>query len=80
MGRSFDFQDEDGECFQVCFEILEDTEGVRRFGIRAEIFRQGVFRERAEAVNRFLTRKEAEKTVEMLCLFQVTPCTLCDVI
>ncbi|MBO5364684.1 MAG: hypothetical protein J6A56_04400 [Clostridia bacterium] len=80
MGRSFEFQDGDGVCYRVRFTVLEETEGFRRYGIRAEIFRQGAFQESTEAPGRFLTCAEAEQTIEMLCRFQVTPCTLCDVI
>ncbi len=80
MGQSFEFRDEEGECYRVSFTILEEAEGNRRYGIRAEIYQQGMFRERAEAPKRFFTRAEAEKTAEMLCRFQVTPCTLCEII
>ncbi len=80
MGNTFDFRDEEGECYRVSFTILEEDEGLFRYGIRSEIFRQGISKDCTEVAGRFLTRAEAEKTVEMLCRFQVTPCTLCDVI
>ena len=80
MGMSFGFYGEDGSAYRVEFSILKKEHIKRAYGIRAEIFQEGVLVEYAEATNRFFTRAEAEKTVELLCQFQVTPCTLCDVI
>lgn len=80
MGKFFDFLGEDGESYRVKFEVLEDGNATRRYGVRAEIFQDGVMLEQAEASNRFLTREEALETVAMLCRFRVTPCTLCDII
>ncbi len=80
MGKFFDFQSEEGESYQVRFEILEDRKATRPYGIRAEIFREGILVEGADAPERFLTRAEVNETIEMLCRFQVTPCTLCDII
>ena len=79
MGKTFDFQAEDGEHFRVSFTIVEDADAERRFGIRAEIFLQGILKESAEVLRRFFTREEAERMVEQFCRLQVTPCTLEDV-
>ncbi len=80
MGEFFDFQDEDGEVCRVEFELLDSGESLRRYGIRARLFREGSLAETAEATERFMTREEAEQTAKMLCRFQVTPCTLCDIV
>ncbi len=80
MGKYFDFQDEEKEWCRVRFEVLKSESQPRPYGIGGEIWRGESCVERAEATNRFLTREEAEQTMEMLCRFQVTPCTLCDII
>ncbi len=80
MGRFFDFQSEEGETYRVGFRILEKDGAARRYGIRAELFREGILLEETEVSERFFTREEAEQTVDMLCRFQVTPCTLCDIV
>lgn len=80
MGKSYEFQDEEGESYRVSFGLLETAGKVRRYGIRAEISGGGKKGEAAEAKERFITKDEAEETMEMLCRFQVTPCTLCDII
>lgn len=80
MGEFFNFQDEEGEACRVEFELLDSEKSIWRYGIRARLFRQGNLTETAEATERFLTREEAEQTIKMLCQFQVTPCTLCDVV
>ena len=80
MGRFFDFEGEDGVRYRVIFEVLEAARGERRYGIRAKIFQDEILVDQAEAQNRFFTREEAMKAVSALCRFQVTPCTLCDII
>ena len=44
------------------------------------IYADGKQIETTKARNRFFTRTEAEENIKMLCKFQVTPCTLRDVI
>ncbi len=80
MGKSYAFQGDDGENYQVTFGLLEAEGSIRPYGIRAEIFRQGEKSEVAEVAERFLTKDEAEQTMDLLCRFRVTPCTLCDII
>ncbi len=80
MEKSYEFQDEDGVNYQVTFRLLEKSGTERCYGIRAEIFGDKKNPEVAEATERFFTKEEAEKTIEMLCEFGVTPCTLCDII
>ncbi len=80
MGEICVFQDEDGETCRVEYTVLDAEKPGWRYGIRARLFRKGNPVETAEATERFLTRTEAEQTMKMLCRYQVTPCTLCDVI
>ena len=80
MGEFFDFLDEEGAQYRVEFEIVESKEKLRRYGIRAMLLRDGTIRDEALAKERFLTRCEAEQAIKMLCRFQVTPCTLCQII
>lgn len=80
MEKSFEFQGEDGKNYQVTFGLLETLGKVRRYGIRAEISGGERRKEVTEAKERFITKGEAEKAMEMLCRFRVTPCTLCDII
>ena len=77
---NYQFKDIDGEENQVEMEILHSEDSHRPYGIKARIFRNGELQEVAEAKERFYSITEAEKTMEMLCRFQVTPCTLCDII
>ena len=80
MKLSYEFLDENGEENQVTFGIIQERNAIRPYGIRAEIFRNGKLAETAEATERFLSSAEAEQVMKLLCRFQVTPCTLCDVI
>lgn len=80
MGEFFDFLGEDGVAYRVEFELVDETEKFRRYGVRAKMFCGGILQDEAVALGRFLTRTEAEQTMRMLCKFQVTPCTLCDIV
>ncbi len=80
MGEVYVFQDEDGEIYRVEYTILDTEQAVRRYGIRARLYRNGRFADETEVRERFLTQVEAEETMKMLRRFQVTPCTLQDVI
>lgn len=77
---NYQFKDIDGEQNLVEMEILYCESSDKPYGIKAKIFRDGELQETAEAKERFYTLAEAEKTMKMLCRFQVTPCTLCDII
>lgn len=78
--KGFDFRDEEDRLCRVQFEVLDDEENHRPYGIGATIYAYGKLIETTQARNRFLTRAETEETIKMLCKFQVTPCTLRDVI
>lgn len=78
--KEFDFRDEEDRLYRVQFEVLNDGESHRPYGIGATIYADGKRIETTEARNRFFTRAEAEENIKMLCKFQVTPCTLRDVI
>lgn len=71
---------EDGDTAQLCFSITENTADERRFGISADMYIGNDLVEHSSADNRFFTFEEAEKTVDMLCRYEVTPCTVCDVL
>ena len=78
--KGFDFRDEGDRLYRVQFEVLNDGGSRRPYGIGATIYTDGKRIETTEARNRFFTRAEAEENIKMLCKFQVTPCTLRDVI
>lgn len=75
-----DIMTEDGEIAQLCFSITENAADERRFGISADMYIGNDLVEHSSADDRFFTFEEAEKTVDMLCSYEVTPCTLCDVL
>ncbi len=76
----YEFNDIEGQHNRVELDVICAKEGIRPYGIRARIFRNGGLIESAEAKDRFMTLIEAETVLKMLCEFKVTPCTLCDVI
>lgn len=78
--KGFDFCDEEDQLYRVQFEVLEDGGNRRPYGIGATIYADGKQIETTKARNRFFTRTEAEENIKMLCKFQVTPCTLRDII
>ncbi len=78
--KGFDFRDGGDRLYRVQFEVLNDGGSRRPYGIGATIYTDGKRIETTEARNRFFTRAEAEENIKMLCKFQVTPCTLRDVI
>ena len=80
MKKTFQFIDTDGRENTVEFEAVKTGEGCRRFGVRAQLSQSGTVLETAEAGARFITPEETAAVLDMLCEFQVTPCTLCDVI
>lgn len=71
---------EDGDKAQLCFSITENTADERRFGISADMYIGNVLVEHSSANDRFFTFEEAEKTIDMLCRYKVTPCTMYDVL
>ncbi len=80
MKKIFQFIDADGRENTVEFEAVQDRAYCRQFGVRAQLSRAGKVLETAEAGARFITPEETSAVMDMLCEFQVTPCTLCDVI
>lgn len=80
MGVFFDFCDEEQETCHVEFELLETEESIWRYGIRAKLFRNGELAETSEVTERYLTKEEAKEMMKVLCQFQVTPCTLQDIV
>lgn len=80
MKDSYEFTDEEGNGCRVEFEVIHKEGSLRKYGIAGKIITNGEITDTAEANERFITEDEALKTLEMLCEFQVTPCTLCDVI
>lgn len=79
MKKTVEFIDENGQERQVTFAVVCAENEMRPFGVRA-VMGSGEREESAVASGRFFTREEAEEAVQRLCLYQVTPCTLCDVI
>lgn len=80
MGQSFTFCDEEGRTLRVefCSAVTEDR--VRPYGICGRLYQGDQLLEERETGGRFLTEEETCRTIEMLCHFQVTPCTLCEVL
>jgi len=80
MKQGFTFADEEGAFHSVEFSLLQDEGEIRTYGIQAQMKKDGVEEESASVKERFITREEAEATIQMLCKYQVMPCTLKDVI
>ncbi len=80
MNMNYVFTDEDGKCQTVELRMICAESGTRRYGVEASLIHNESVVETETAEERFITEKEAEETMKMLCDFQVTPCTLCDVI
>ncbi|MBE5040122.1 DUF6514 family protein [Ructibacterium gallinarum] len=80
MKTTYEVTDTEGIQYTVKLEMIHDGNEFYPYGIRASIFQNDSLTESAEAKARFLTPDEAQAAMEMLCRFQVTPCTLCDVI
>ena len=79
MRESFKIQTENGKLLTVVFTIIKDTNSQKPYGIASKILETGkddIF----IASHRFFTYAEAIATVDMLCRFQVMPCTLNDII
>lgn len=80
MKMNYEFTDEEGRCQTVELQMICTGDGIRRYGVEARLIHNEEVLETEAAEERFLTEEEAAETMKMLCDFQVTPCTLCDVI
>lgn len=78
MRKSFSFITEDGEEITVDYSIVKEEDAEKPYGIYACI--RGDKDESAFAERRYFTYAEALAVVDMLCRYEVTPCTLCDII
>lgn len=76
----FTFCDTDGADNLVEYRVLESEGSFKRYGIVARIISDEKVVEEESVESKFFTREEAEETIKMLCKFQVTPCTLKDVV
>ena len=74
MRENFKFTTEYGDENTVKFTIVKDEDAERPYGISAVICETGV------ASERYFTYAEAIAVIDMLCRYQVMPCTLCDII
>ena len=75
---TFKMLTEDGNELCVDFKITQSECGDKPYGIAA--YNATDSRDCAKAECRFYTYEEAEKCAEMLVKYQVTPCTLCDIL
>lgn len=78
MRESFRIVTEDREELFVDFTIIKEDNVQKPYGIYACI--RGDKNDSAFAKRRFFTYAEAIATVDMLCRYEVTPCTLCEII
>lgn len=79
MYKEYIFMTEDGKQAVVKYEIRENFNEERAYGIAAKLIMDG-YEECEEVDNLFFTKEEAEKTAEMLAKHKVTPCTLKDIL
>lgn len=78
---TFNIITEQGEKAQVTFMVTETPDAEdQTYGICGTMTILGNIVEESTAAERFFTKQEAEKTIEMLCKYEVTPITLCEVI
>ena len=80
MSISYEFTDEEGKCQTVELQMICAESGIKRYGVEARLIHNEEVVETERAMERFITETEAKETMKMLRDFQVTPCTLCDVI
>lgn len=79
MCKEYIFMTEDGKQATVKYEIRENVDSERTYGIAAKLIMDG-HEEYEEVDNLFFTKEEAQKTVEMLAKHKVTPCSLKDIL
>ena len=80
MSISYEITDEEGRGQTIELQTVCAKDGIRRYGVEARLIHNDEVVEKEIARERFITKEEAEETIKMLRDFQVTPCTLCDVI
>ena len=79
MKKTYTVTDTEGTPFTVELEMIRDGSELYPYGIRASLFQDNILTESEEAKAHFLTPEETAAAMEMLCRFQVTPCTLNDI-
>ncbi len=82
MMNSYVFATEKGDEAEVVFDIIKSDSSLngKIYGISATITVNGVETETRTVSDKFFTRDEAAENIKMLCKYQVTPCTLADVL
>ncbi len=80
MRQAFTFTDSEKQVHTVSFRVIRNEGEFRTYGIAAEMTGENGEEETAAVTERFITREEAEATIEMLCACEVMPCTLKDVV
>ena len=78
MRESFSIITENGDEITVDFSIIKDENTEKPYGIYSCV--RSDREDSAIAAHRFYTYGEALSVVDMLCRYEVTPCTLCDII
>lgn len=73
---------EDEKALEVKLQIIKSESNAdgRLYGILAKLISNGITIETESVENRFFTYEEAAKATDMLSSYQVTPCTLKDVL
>ncbi len=73
---------EDEKTLEVKLQIIKNefSPNGRQYGILATLISNGITAESETAENKFFTYEEAVKVIDMLRRYQVTPCTLKDIL
>ncbi len=80
MSTSYLLKTESGGSVTVSFSVTQNNNAEKPYGICAILKGDDGKSDKAYADCRFITYDEAQKTIELLCKHQVTPCTLCDIL
>ncbi len=80
MSASYILKTESGNSVAVSFSVTKNNNEEKPYGICAILEGDDGQSDKACADCRFITYDEAQKTIELLCKHQVTPCTLCDIL
>lgn len=80
MSASYILKTESGSSATVSFSVTENKNEEKPYGICAVLKGDDGRSDTVCADSRFITYDEAQKTIELLCKHQVTPCTLCDIL
>ena len=80
--NSYVFATEKGDEAEVVFDIIKSSDYLTKkiYGISATISVDGIVTETKTVSDKFFTFDEAKECIKMLCRYQVTPCTLTDVL